>query len=407
MTTLANVYAKPAIAQLIAKIAVDSFPDSSLLVGTDARKNCEIIYDSIAVKTGGGSGFVYIDEFGVPTIKGAAGEYTFNWHLLIPTGFDKSATKSAIYTCIISTTPFADTTAPIVTITTGTTTTDLRPALAGTVDDNTARVIATVNNKDYVATVAAGAWNIPINTISPLPGGVNALSVRAIDPSGNIGKATSTIEYTGSAYATLARFDVAEQALLNGWVNGQSITQLNSSGEILSYLEASTIVSKQPIYDSTKQALIFSSTAGTFMQRPYINPFREIFIAFKELSGTGKFEIWSQSKFRIEFSSYDATRWSINTDITPVPANGRIANTEFIVAVRPASGQTIISTNGGTEIPVTTANVSDADFTTLMIPNFNLNGTNIELHEIVLTQKLSAAQRTALITDLKTKWGIV
>jgi len=87
-----------------------------------------------------------------------------------------------------------DTISPIVTAN-AVTTSSLRPALSGTIDDPTASVEVLLAGSAYLATNRGdGTWSLPADTIDPLPSdGTYDLSVIATDRAGNSGLATATI----------------------------------------------------------------------------------------------------------------------------------------------------------------------------------------------------------------------
>ena len=81
-----------------------------------------------------------------------------------------------------------DTTAPVVTVN-SLTTTDGSPELTGTVDDPDAAVRVTIANQAYdAANHGNGTWTLADNTISPpLEGGTYDVTVTATDAVGNVG----------------------------------------------------------------------------------------------------------------------------------------------------------------------------------------------------------------------------
>jgi hypothetical protein len=400
MASLQHVYARSLVKDQFVLILADTFPSKSLLFGSNTRKFSELIYEPKATKTGGGFGRVVVDEFGVPSIVGATGEYTFSWYVL-----DKvDAAKYGPFTCVMTTTAFPDTTAPTVTITTTGGQTDLRPALVGTINDATARVVVTINNKDYVAVNdGVGGWSIPINTIDAITIDTTAVTVRAIDGFDNVGSASTTISYSGSAYAFVSDFDVSVQAAANGWTNGQDVSTLSSS--VGSSVLAGTTATTKPAYDSSDNSLVFTQSPADRLYSTTVDAYREIFVVLTDQGAANfltVFQARSASGTENSFNTGDgATKWRFNT----TNILGRLANQKQIVHLRYTSGSAIVSTNGGTEYTVA-ASVSDIDLSKIYVHDSNLNGTPLKLHEIVTTGKLNSAQRSAVINDLKTKWGI-
>ncbi|WP_284118917.1 BapA/Bap/LapF family prefix-like domain-containing protein, partial [Acinetobacter seifertii] len=88
-----------------------------------------------------------------------------------------------------------DAVAPTVTVTTALTN-DSTPALTGTVNDPTAKVVVTVDGVNYPATNNGdGTWTLADNTLPVLADGPHTITVTATDPAGNVG--------TGSAVLTV------------------------------------------------------------------------------------------------------------------------------------------------------------------------------------------------------------
>ncbi|WP_431605097.1 Ig-like domain-containing protein, partial [Acinetobacter seifertii] len=88
-----------------------------------------------------------------------------------------------------------DAVAPTVAVTTALTN-DSTPALTGTVNDPTAKVVVTVDGVNYPATNNGdGTWTLADNTLPVLADGPHTITVTATDPAGNVG--------TGSAVLTV------------------------------------------------------------------------------------------------------------------------------------------------------------------------------------------------------------
>ncbi|MFX9385599.1 Ig-like domain-containing protein, partial [Acinetobacter baumannii] len=80
-----------------------------------------------------------------------------------------------------------DAVAPTVAVTT-TLTNDSTPALSGTVNDPTAKVVVTVDGVNYPATNNGdGTWTLADNTLPVLTDGPHTVTVTATDPAGNVG----------------------------------------------------------------------------------------------------------------------------------------------------------------------------------------------------------------------------
>ncbi|WP_151750634.1 Ig-like domain-containing protein, partial [Acinetobacter sp. TUM15131] len=86
-----------------------------------------------------------------------------------------------------------DTVAPVVTIV-NELSNDATPALSGTVNDPTAKVVVSVDGVNYPATNNGnGTWTLADNTLPALTDGPHTVTVTATDPAGNVGTATGTI----------------------------------------------------------------------------------------------------------------------------------------------------------------------------------------------------------------------
>ena len=74
------------------------------------------------------------------------------------------------------------------------TTNDTTPALTGTVDDDTATVVVTINGNDYTATNNEnGTWTLADDAVAALAEGTYTATVTATDPDGNVGTNTGTV----------------------------------------------------------------------------------------------------------------------------------------------------------------------------------------------------------------------
>jgi hypothetical protein len=135
-----------------------------------------------------------------------------------------------------------DSVAPVVTVTT-LVTADSTPALAGTVNDNTATLSLVVNGQTYVPTNSGnGNWALADNQISALTDGVYDVAVSATDAQGNIGTDASVNELTidllpPSGYSVAiqqSRIDAANQNAMSfvfaGAEVGSTYTYVISDG---------------------------------------------------------------------------------------------------------------------------------------------------------------------------------
>ncbi|SSQ84432.1 biofilm-associated protein [Acinetobacter nosocomialis] len=98
-----------------------------------------------------------------------------------------------------------DAVAPAVTVTT-TLTNDSTPALSGTVNDPTAKVVVTVDGVDYPAVNNGdGTWTLADNTLPVLTDGPHTVTVTATDPAGNVGtdNAVVTVDTTAPSAPVL------------------------------------------------------------------------------------------------------------------------------------------------------------------------------------------------------------
>ncbi|WP_228153352.1 Ig-like domain-containing protein, partial [Acinetobacter seifertii] len=96
-----------------------------------------------------------------------------------------------------------DAVAPTVAVTTALTN-DSTPALTGTVNDPTAKVVVTVDGVNYPATNKGdGTWTLADNTLPALTDGPHTVTVTATDPAGNVGttNAVVTVDTTAPVVA--------------------------------------------------------------------------------------------------------------------------------------------------------------------------------------------------------------
>ncbi|MEX8136591.1 Ig-like domain-containing protein, partial [Acinetobacter nosocomialis] len=86
-----------------------------------------------------------------------------------------------------------DAVAPTVAVTTALTN-DSTPALTGTVNDPTAKVVVTVDGVDYPAVNNGdGTWTLADNTLPVLTDGPHTVTVTATDPAGNVGTGNAVV----------------------------------------------------------------------------------------------------------------------------------------------------------------------------------------------------------------------
>ncbi|WP_412762293.1 Ig-like domain-containing protein, partial [Priestia megaterium] len=86
-----------------------------------------------------------------------------------------------------------DAVAPTVAVTTALTN-DSTPALSGTVNDPTAKVVVTVDGVDYPAVNNGdGTWTLADNTLPVLADGPHTVTVTATDPAGNVGTGNAVV----------------------------------------------------------------------------------------------------------------------------------------------------------------------------------------------------------------------
>ena len=96
-----------------------------------------------------------------------------------------------------------DSTGPLVTVD-KTITTDTTPALSGTINDNTAGIVVTVNSVAYDAlNNGNGTWTLSDNTVAALDQGVYTVTVAATNVLGNTGTANGVLSVASTVNVTL------------------------------------------------------------------------------------------------------------------------------------------------------------------------------------------------------------
>uniref|UniRef100_UPI0020905355 BapA/Bap/LapF family large adhesin n=1 Tax=Acinetobacter nosocomialis TaxID=106654 RepID=UPI0020905355 len=119
-----------------------------------------------------------------------------------------------------------DAVAPTVAVTT-TLTNDSTPALTGTVNDPTAKVVVTVDGVDYPAVNNGdGTWTLADNTLPVLADGPHTVTVTATDPAGNVGTTNAVVTVDTTA-PTVGLSDVTTNDStpeLTGTVNDPTAT---------------------------------------------------------------------------------------------------------------------------------------------------------------------------------------
>ncbi len=121
-----------------------------------------------------------------------------------------------------------DTTAPVVTVAT-LATNDNRPALTGTVNDNSATITVVVSGQSNTATNNGnGTWTLADNTLTTLPDGTFEVAVSARDTAGNTGTDGTnnelTIDTTAPTISVNNRSTNDSTPSLSGAVNDASAT---------------------------------------------------------------------------------------------------------------------------------------------------------------------------------------
>ncbi|SSV22419.1 biofilm-associated protein [Acinetobacter nosocomialis] len=119
-----------------------------------------------------------------------------------------------------------DAVAPTVAVTTALTN-DSTPALTGTVNDPTAKVVVTVDGVDYPAVNNGdGTWTLADNTLPVLTDGPHTVTVTATDPAGNVGTTNAVVTVDTTA-PTVGLSDVTTNDStpeLTGTVNDPTAT---------------------------------------------------------------------------------------------------------------------------------------------------------------------------------------
>ncbi len=168
-----------------------------------------------------------------------------------------------------------DTTPPVITVT-SISTTDLSPAISGTIDDNEATVSVTINDVEYTDIIIGdGTWSIAENVVGPLDVGTYEVSVTATDTNGNEGTDTSTDELTilPSPTDAIAATDIGTEGFTANWsaVEGgvsnyllDVSTQTDFSSFIIGYESAPVTSTSQEITDLSSNTTYFYRVRAVF-----------------------------------------------------------------------------------------------------------------------------------------------
>ena len=136
------------------------------------------------------------------------------------------------------------------------TTNDTTPALSGTVDDDTATVVVTINGIDYNATNNEnGTWTLADDAVAALAEGTYTATVTATDPDGNVGTNTGT---------------VIVDTTIDGNNDGQTVTfdsisnDSGTSGDFITSDTTLTLNGTVDLADDTTLTVTFNGTDYTF-----------------------------------------------------------------------------------------------------------------------------------------------
>jgi hypothetical protein len=143
------------------------------------------------------------------TVSGGSGNTISNTVTVMPPeGVTDKTTNSGVNSATDTTSISAsDTTPPIVTVKT-LITNDTTPDLTGTVDDETAKVLVTVNGTTYEATNKGdGTWFLAGTKLAPLPDGSYDIKAEAIDTLGNKGTDSTNNELIIDTQAPVVTVD--------------------------------------------------------------------------------------------------------------------------------------------------------------------------------------------------------
>lgn len=418
MVTKTNLFIKTAKTQQYVLIDVSTFPPRSLLYGSNARANCELIHDLIANKTGGGTGRVIVDTKGVPVIIGPAGEYTFAWHVRDKATF----ARSGIYQCVINSAGFSDVTAPTITwAEANTSVTDVAsPALSGTVNDASATIVVTMSGIDYPATNNGSTWSLAAGTLANIATSptTSSITVSAIDNYGNISTpVTGTITNISTAYTWLALYeprndgvaDGAAYANVHDYAGTANLSKTAGNGVNFTFSNANAGMYSPPT--STQH---FGSTA--------LATYNELFIVINEASSmsasSGLYVLESRTAangIRFSLRNNTGATWRIyNQASSGVSLPGRTQGARQLIHIRmtdtthgDANNTTLVaSLNGGTEVTLASGTTSQTGGAIHLHDANGSAGWEGYYLEIGATASLSTAQRARVISEMKTKWGI-
>ncbi|AIF98090.1 beta strand repeat-containing protein [Alteromonas australica] len=136
------------------------------------------------------------------------------------------------------------------------TTNDTTPALTGTVDDDTATVVVTINGNDYTATNNEnGTWTLADDAVAALAEGTYTATVTATDPDDNVGTNTGS---------------VIVDTTIDGNNDGQTVTfdsisnDSGTSGDFITSDTTLTLNGTVDLADDTTLTVTFNGTDYTF-----------------------------------------------------------------------------------------------------------------------------------------------
>lgn len=168
-----------------------------------------------------------------------------------------------------------DTTAPVITVNTSSTS-DLSPSISGTIDDNNATVTVTINDIEYTdITINDGQWSLADDIVGPLDVGIYNIVANATDTSGNEGSDSTSDELTvlpsptdaQDATAIGTEGFTANWTAVDGGISNYLLdisTQTDFSSFIIGYESAPITGTNQEVTDLSNNTTYFYRVRAAF-----------------------------------------------------------------------------------------------------------------------------------------------